>query len=254
MKVLEALTKLVVGMSRFGDHLLRKKVSGIIVAALAFACGAGLVHALKREPRATPAVAAAQPADPARAEVSIRDTSADEAKDEEAVFKGRYKNYVYGYFVEIPAGMIGVGSTPPAPQHGFGIDLDNPRSTAWNGRPDFPKSYLYVDGSYNSLEWRWHDDAVNSHLSFLREKGENVRVRSRALTRLGGVPAVRVVALYREGGEEMVSDEVVTFAGGDYDGPALVFTLSLSTPLSKYERDRPALEALMKSWCLQPFG
>jgi len=47
MSVLEALTRLVVGMSKFGDHLLSRKVSGIIVAALAFACGAGLVYALK---------------------------------------------------------------------------------------------------------------------------------------------------------------------------------------------------------------
>lgn len=52
MRVMEALTKLVVGMSRFGDHLLKQKVSGIIVASLAFACGAGLVYTLRREPAA----------------------------------------------------------------------------------------------------------------------------------------------------------------------------------------------------------
>ena len=75
MGALEALTKLVIGMSRLGDYLLRQKVSGVIVASLAFACGAGLAHALKRGPRpACAAVVAAKPADPARAEVSIRDT------------------------------------------------------------------------------------------------------------------------------------------------------------------------------------
>src|SRR3712207_4975248 len=54
MTAMEVLTKLVVGMSRFGDHLLRRKVSGIIVAALAFACGAGLAYALRRGPAAGP--------------------------------------------------------------------------------------------------------------------------------------------------------------------------------------------------------
>ncbi|MDT5268067.1 MAG: hypothetical protein QOH49_253 [Acidobacteriota bacterium] len=52
----------------------------------------------------------------------------------------------------------------------------------------------------------------------------------------------------------MLSDVIVAFmheAGGE---ATVVYTLNLSTPLSKYERDRPALEALMKSWCLQPFG
>ncbi len=55
MKALEGLTKLVVGTSKFGDHLLKKKTSGILVAALAFLCGAALVYPLRREPAATPA-------------------------------------------------------------------------------------------------------------------------------------------------------------------------------------------------------
>ncbi|HEX8335948.1 MAG TPA: PQQ-binding-like beta-propeller repeat protein [Pyrinomonadaceae bacterium] len=56
------LTKLVVGMSKVGDHLLKRKASGIIVAALAFACGAGLAYGLKvrRPPKqAAPAAATA---------------------------------------------------------------------------------------------------------------------------------------------------------------------------------------------------
>jgi hypothetical protein len=81
------LTKLVVGMSRLGDHLLKRKASGIIVAALTFACGAGLASALKSEPRpARAAVAPARPADPARAEVGMRDTRAGEAEEKEAAF------------------------------------------------------------------------------------------------------------------------------------------------------------------------
>lgn len=223
------------------------------VASLAFACGAGLAQVMKREPRTEcAAVAPARPADPARAEVSMRDTPKEETEEEDTVFEGRYVNHAYGYSVEIPAGMLGVGSTPPAPQHGFGIDLDNPRSSAWNGAPKFPKSYLYVDGSYNSLFWEQLGDAVKSHLSFLREEGRNVRVQSRTWTRLGGLRAVRVVARYEKDGEEMVNDEVIALQR-DADGDAsAVHNISLSTPLSKYERDRQTLEALMKSWCLQP--
>lgn len=230
-------------------HLKPSALFGINVAAAAFALGlaaAGLWPRPVASPPAPPAAVVA----PAQAEVSMRDTY--EAEDGEAVFKGRYKNYVYGYFVSIPAGMVGVGSTPPAPQHGFGIDLDDPYSTAWNGATCCPKSYLYVDGSYNSLEWKWLDDAVASHLNFLREKAENVRVQSRTLTRLGGLRAVRVIALYEEGSVEMVSDEVVAFMHEAGDEASVVYTLGLSTPLSKYERDRPVLETMQESWCLQP--
>lgn len=250
MKVMEALTRLVIATSRFGDYLLSRKVSSIIVATLALGCGVGLAYALKDEPvspRADPTVTSCGAPD--SAEVSIRDTPKDEAEEEDPVIdEGSYANYAYGYSVKLPAGMVGMGAPPPAPQHGFGIDLDNPRSTEWIHEPEFPKSYLYVDGCYNSMEYAGVDDAVRSHLSALRETGKNVRVLSRTATTLGGLRAVRVVAHYEENGEEIVSDEVVAI-GGQADA---VFTLALSTPLSKYERDRPVLEALRRSWCLQP--
>ena len=252
MTVMEALTQLVVGMSRFGEHLLKQKVGGTIVAALAFACGAGLASALKSEPRPACAVVQVKPADPARAEVSISDTPEDDAEEESAVFdKGVYENYVYGYSVGIPYGMIGLGSPPPAPQHGFVIDLDNPRSTAWLGQRDAPESYISADGSYNSFDWVRLDDAVDSNLRWLSEKGRNVRVRSRAWTRLGGLLALRVVVHYERGGVEMVNDQIVAFRT-DSDEPSPVYTLDLVTPLAKYERDRPVLEVMQMSWCLQP--
>ena len=257
MRVMEALTKLVVGMSRLGDYLLRQKVSGIIVATLAFACGAGLVYALRQAPITPTATSCGAPD---VAEVSMSDTPAVKVKDEDkgegeeedAVFEGRYENYAYGYSVEIPAGMAGVGSTPPAPQHGFGIDLDRPLSIAWMRGTEFPKSYLYVDGSYNSLEWERLDDAVNANLNVLREDGRDVRVRFRHGTTLGVLPAVRVVAHYEQDGVEMVNDEIVAFRTETGGQVSVVYTLALSTPLSKYERDRPVLDAVRLSWCLQP--
>lgn len=248
MRVMEALTKLVIGTSRFGDYMLRRKVSGIIVASLAFACGAGLAHALKGEPREACAAVEVKTADPARAEVSIGDTRTDGGEEKEAVFRGTYVNYVYGYSVEIPAGMVGIGATPPAPQHGFGIDLDRPRSIAWMSVPGLAKSYLYVDGSYDSLEWGRPEAAAAAHLRYLRGEKTDLRVLSRTTTSLGGLRAVRVVAGYEEGGVEMVSDEVVA-VGGE---AGAVYTLSLSTPQLTYETHRPVLEALIKGWCLQP--
>lgn len=254
MRMMEALTKLVVGMSRLGDHLLSRKVSGTVVAALAFACGACLVYALQGEPRTLPdAPASTSCGAPNLAEVSMRDTPAANSEDAEAVFEGSYENYVYGYSVEIPAGMLGVGSTPPAPQHGFVIDLDNPGSAAWLGQRDAPESYISADGSYNSLGWKRLDEAADDQLTYLREKGVNVRVQSRTTTHLAGLRAVRVVARYEKGGEVWVSDDIVALRRWDDSGEvSIVYTLDLNTPLSKYERDRLVLEEMQKGWCLQP--
>jgi hypothetical protein len=255
MSVMEALTKLVVGTSKFGDHLLSRKVSGAVVAALAFACGAGLVYAVHGEPRTLPAAPAFTSCGaPDLAEVSLRDTPAVGAVEAEAVFdEGRYENCAYGYSVDIPAGMLGVGSTLPAPQHGLVIDLDHPGSAAWLGRKDAPESSLSAHGSYNSLGWRRLDEAADDQLTYLRGKGVNARVQSRTTTRLAGLRAVRVVARYERGGEVWVSDDIVALRRWDDSGAvSILYTLDLDTPLSKYERDRPVLEGMQKSWCLQP--
>lgn len=251
MRASDALTRIVVGTSRFGDHLLRQKVAGIVVAATAFACGAGLASALKGEAQAPRVVVdiAAKPADASRAEVRMRDTPVRKSEDGAfAVFEGLYENDTYGYSVEIPAGMLGLGAPPPAPQHGFGIDLETPHSISWVRGAGFPKSYLYADGSYNTLEWARPEQAVEAQLGFLREKGENVRLLSGTATSLDGLRAVRAVAQYEEQGVLMVSDETVAFG----EGGSPVYTLSLSTPLTKYTRDRQTLDAMLKSWRLQP--
>ena len=229
----------------------------LFVAAATLALGLAAASLWPRETTlncASPAAdTPAPPASTPRAEVSVRDTFENEPPDDARRFEHSYHNYVYGFSVRLPEGMVGLGSTPPAPDHGFGIDLDHPRSTAWIRGAEFPKSYVYADGSYNSAEWGGLNEAADTHLSYLREKGRNVRVQRRAETMLGGLPALRVVAHYEQDGAEMVSDEVVAFRKDADGGVLAVYTLALSTPLSKYERDRPVLESLRVSWCLQPF-
>lgn len=238
-------------MRRFA--LRPKTFFGLFVAAVAFAlglAGAGLWPRRAASPVTPPAPPAAHA--PAQATVSVRDTFADEVETGEAVFEGLYENDVYGYSIRIPAGMRGAGSTPPAPQHGFGIDLDNPRSTAWKDARDFPKSYLYVDGSYNSFGWGRAKDAAHAHLGYLRDDGGKVRVLETKRASLGGLDAVRIFALYEEGGEQMAYDAVFAFRVEEDGEASVVYTLALSTPLSKYKRDRPVLEEVRAAWHLQP--
>ena len=223
----------------------------LFVAAAAFALGlaaAGLWPRQTAAPVPPPA-----PAPPAQAVVTVRDTPSDSADEESggpSVYEGSYRNYTYGYSVEIPAGMVGMGSTPPAPQHGFVINLDSPRSTRGPYGAEAPKSHVYVDGSYNSLEWEQLEDAAGFNFKWRHKCFESVRQVSREWTRLGGLRALRVVLRYESDGVEMVNDETVAFRTEGKD-PSPVYTLDLDTPLSKYERDRPVLEALLKGWRLQ---
>src|SRR5688572_24517124 len=86
----------------------------LFVAAAAFALGLavwGLWPRQEVRPPALPVVAVA----PARAEVSVRDTFEHVDLDSPRRFEHCYRNYTYGFSVQLPAGMVGSGSTPPAP-------------------------------------------------------------------------------------------------------------------------------------------
>src|SRR5688500_4221279 len=88
MSVMEVLTKLVVGTGKVGDHLLSRKASGLVVASLAFACGALVVSALKPAPGAryvaepTPPVLKAPPCETAAPPAPIAAAPTDDDEEE----------------------------------------------------------------------------------------------------------------------------------------------------------------------------
>ncbi len=231
-------------MRRLSFRILDLRLS---VVAAGFALGLASANLWTRQVsrECTPLVVAVR----TQSEKGSNDSSEFQTCSDETRVENRYYNYNYGFSVDLPDGTAGSKPPPPAPQHGFGVDLDNPNSTAWTGG-DWPRSYLYADGSYNSFEWERLDDAVDNQLGFLREKGSNLSVVSRTKTRLAGLRAVRAVVRYEKNGEPMVSDEIVALR--KENGEEVVYTIALDTPLSNYERDRPVLEGMQKTWCLQP--
>ncbi|HEX7317398.1 MAG TPA: hypothetical protein VF297_26095 [Pyrinomonadaceae bacterium] len=226
MNLSETLTKLVVGMGRLGEYLLKRKLSGIVAAVSAFALGLAAWGLLAR----TEAPACSAPL-----VVEVRNETgrgkyesvAYETCRGEASAEGRYENERYGFSIGLSPGVSGAGS------HGLGLGFDNPRSTELNRRLD---------------------DAVNDRLKLLRAEGDGtVRLLSKSLTSLGGLPAARVVAAYEKGGARMVSDQIIAFKREEGGAAvAVVYTIDLSTTLDNYERDRPVLEAMRQTWHLQP--
>src|SRR5262249_14701124 len=55
------------------------------------------------------------------------------------LFRGRYENVDYGFRVDVPTGFTGEGSVPPAPNHGFAVNID-------------AESVVWVDASYEMSE------------------------------------------------------------------------------------------------------
>lgn len=173
-------------------------------------------------------------------------TAEPEVEDCDPRVTGVYSNYDYAYAVVVPDGVIGAWSC--VTNHGFGVDLTNPKSLAWLEQKGWPEAYLYVDASYNSAFMKSVNDEVQNHLRWLREgSNDEVKLISQTRTRLASLPAKRFIIRYRNAQEVMVADEVCAFRGGD-----IVYSINLTTPQSRYDKDKAVLEQMQKSWRLQP--
>jgi hypothetical protein len=157
--------------------------------------------------------------------------------------KKRYSNYEYAYRVELPRELIGFTDPAPMPQHGIGVVLSKE-----------PKSYIWVDGSYNAAFLESLDAAINQHLKWLAEDGTDIEVLRREKTRLQTLPAMRLVARYKSlaTGEIRVQDLVVAFRQYDDDERGITYIVGLIAPESRYNEDVAVLEKIVSEWRMKP--
>src|SRR5438128_2307553 len=133
------------------------------------------------------------------------------------VITGEYVNELYGYKVLLPEGVEALCSPPPAPWHGFFIDVANklppdPDDCQGNG---FFSYYnwdvgISVSGSYNAAEYASVDELVALSLESYQEHASDAVVVKETRTRLRGIPAVHYVVRFSDpnSGEPVVSDNI----------------------------------------------
>jgi hypothetical protein len=154
-------------------------------------------------------------------------------------FAGLTYNPNYGYSVIIPKGLVGHSAAPPAPYHGFGIIL------SWE-----PRSYLYVDGSYNSLELETLGKVEAQYLEWLKEESKKIISVKQSVTKLGPLQARRYVALHTC--PKVSGDFIDDYTFAFNKGRDIIYTVALLTTAERYKKDKRVLEAILKSWKLQP--
>lgn len=98
-------------------------------------------------------------------------------------FQDTYENKAgYAYRVTIPPGLSGLKTHPPAPQHGFTIDLGS-------------GAHISVDGSYNSLDYPTARHAAEAHAGYLAN--QQLAPPSYQRTQLAHLPAIETTIQYR---------------------------------------------------------
>lgn len=147
-------------------------------------------------------------------------------------FAGTYRNFPYGFRVRIPRGLTAYGSPAPAPSHGAGIIL------SWE-----PRSYLYVDGTYNVLDFASLEAVADQAEGFVRQDALKVIGVARTPAWLGRYRALRITMHHTCGsGDTFVADKFILLSRN------IVYTVTLTSPESRYRSDRAVLEAIARSF------
>jgi len=156
--------------------------------------------------------------------------------------KDGYSNFDYGFAVKLPNDLVGFRPSSPAPNHGFGIDLSKQ-----------PVSYVWVDASYNSLDWESFDDAMNFQINTLKsEKNRGVVLLKKESAQLSTLKAIRFALKYKAAktNEERIDELIVAFRNIRKNDP-IVYTIGITTSADRYEKDRNILLQLQQNWVLK---
>lgn len=150
-------------------------------------------------------------------------------------YRGLYENKAYGYSVAIPANLVGYDGANPFYQQGFVILLGAD-----------PKSYIFVNGEPNSLEFARPADAAARFLEYLQRNGSKVESSKITDSQLGALRAALLVATYTCPGstERYVRASVVAIS----PDKSRLYEVTLHAHSDRFEQDRAVLDALVKSW------
>jgi hypothetical protein len=150
-------------------------------------------------------------------------------------FQGTYENKAgYAYRVTVPPGLTGLKTHPPAPQHGFTIDLGS-------------GAHISVDGSYNAQFFPTARHAAEAHAECLAN--QQITPPNYHPTKLAGLPAIETTIQYRRTKSEPERERRSIIALRPAT-PEIVYEILLDAPLPASPKNLSAFGALQKSFRL----
>jgi hypothetical protein len=173
-----------------------------------------------------------------------RDTATEEISTE------RYSNCDYGYYVDLPHGVVAHGSKPPSPNHGMIIDLIEPTSTTEALGKNL-RRYISVGNSYNAAGLPSLAAVVDDNLKSFEQDKSDFHVIERVPTRLDGLDASLLRLRYEEGANRIFGELVISYRR---PGPKalgnIVYEFQLITPEDTYSQDSKTFDKLLSGFHL----
>jgi hypothetical protein len=165
---------------------------------------------------------------------------------DQKTYTGKYRNWVYGFSIIIPAGLRGYwNSARCAPDEKYGCVCmgDHGRFIPLSDNASIEAFVGY------EMEDEWSvRNYENEEVSNLRQKQgiEQVKVLSSMWIRLGRLKGRRFVVQFIEKNKNVVIDHVIALHKG------VEYELILHTLADRYQNDRQEFEKVIESWRLTP--
>jgi hypothetical protein len=155
--------------------------------------------------------------------------------DDETIWIGRYSNCQYGYYSLLPSGVVAHAEHPPAPHHGFVINLPDV-TVKTEVTFDNSDRLVWVNAEYNVTEESTLAGVSDYQIDLTSRNKEGFKLVEQSPAMLRGVPATRFKVEYETPKGRVIEEEVVVLKSG------VVYELGLKTLAVDYLADRNRLE------------
>jgi hypothetical protein len=165
-----------------------------------------------------------------------------EETEKETIWRDRYTNCDYGYYVVLPLHVIAHGSHSPNPNHGFLISLPDVAKTSAASVNE--QRFLWVNAEYNSSESHSLRGVGDYQFSLASRDKADVQVLERKSTTLGGLAAIMFEFKYGSANSHATEEEVIALRSG------VVYEIGLRTRQADYDRDNQSFEQIQSGFKL----
>ncbi len=167
-----------------------------------------------------------------------------EETETETLWRGRYSNCDYGFYVSLGNGVVWHGTHSPAPNHGIYLPLPDVGNV--NPAADALDRFIWVDAHHNVSDHRSLESVTTYELGVASEGKTAFRVVQRKPTTLGGLRAIAFTVEYEGHHGRVVEWGVLALRS------SIVYTVAVQSLADSIAADREQFEQVRRGFTLLP--
>jgi len=162
----------------------------------------------------------------------------------ETLWRGRYSNCDYGFYVSLGDGVVGHGRHSPAPNHGIYLSL--PDMGDVHPVSHLPDRSIWIDAHYNVSDNRSLSGVAKYELALGDKARAASHVTSFKGTSLAGLRAIAYTVEYEGRNGRMVEQGVLALRSG------VVYTIAVRSPTDTIAADREEFDRVRTGFKVLP--